>query len=144
MPKRVLLCDDEIHILRAAEFKIKKAGYDVRVAADGQEAWELIEAERPDVLVTDFQMPRLDGLGLTQRVREDPRTRHLPILMLTAKGFEISAEELAEKWNVIGVIAKPFSPRELLQTVDRILGETDAAAADRPPEAKRPPAPACG
>jgi two-component system alkaline phosphatase synthesis response regulator PhoP len=128
MPKRVLLCDDEIHILRAAEFKIKKAGYDVRIAGDGQEAWELIQAELPDVLVTDFQMPRLDGFGLTQRVRENPRTRHLPILMLTAKGFEISHEELAEKWNVIDVIAKPFSPRELLERVTRILEEQEAPA----------------
>ena len=126
MPKRVLLCDDEIHILRAAEFKIKKAGYDVRIASDGQEAWELIEAETPDVLVTDCQMPRLDGFGLVQRVRENPRTRHLPILMLTAKGFEISHEDLAEKWNVIDVIAKPFSPRELLERVNRILEEQEA------------------
>ena len=128
MPKRVLLCDDEIHILRAAEFKIKKAGYDVRIAGDGQEAWELIEAELPDVLVTDFQMPRLDGFGLTQRVRENARTQHLPILMLTAKGFEISHDELAEKWNVIDVIAKPFSPRELLERVTRILEGQEAPA----------------
>lgn len=121
MPKRVLLCDDEIHILRAAEFKLKRAGYDVQIANDGQAAWELIEQQIPDILITDCQMPRLDGFGLTQRVRENPATRDLPVLMLTAKGFELRPEELAEKWNVIGVIAKPFSPRELLQTVDKIL-----------------------
>ena len=126
MSKRVLLCDDEIHILRAAEFKIKRAGYDVRIASDGQEAWELIEQELPDILVTDCQMPRLDGFGLTQRVRENPQTRHIPILMLTAKGFEISHEDLAEKWNVIDVIAKPFSPRELLERVNKILEEHQA------------------
>ena len=121
MPKRILLCDDEIHILRAAEFKLKRAGFDVQVAGDGQEAWELIEAQPPDILVTDYQMPRMDGLQLTQRVRENPDLEDLPILMLTAKGFEISHEELAQKWNVRGVIAKPFSPRELLQTVQDIL-----------------------
>ena len=121
MPKRILLCDDEIHILRAAEFKLKRAGYDVQTAGDGEEAWELIEAQRPDVLVTDYQMPRLDGFGLTQRVRENSDTRDLPVLMLTAKGFELSREELAEKWNVMAVVAKPFSPRELLQTVEKIL-----------------------
>ena len=126
MPKRILLCDDEIHILRAAEFKLKRAGFDVRVASDGQEAWELIEAQPPDILVTDYQMPRMDGFQLTQRVRENPDLEDLPILMLTAKGFEISHEELAQKWNVRGVIAKPFSPRELLQTVQKILdGERD-------------------
>lgn len=127
MPKRILLCDDEIHILRAAEFKLKRAGYDVQIANDGQAAWELIEQQIPDILITDCQMPRLDGFGLTQRVRENPATRDLPVLMLTAKGFELRPEELAEKWNVIGVIAKPFSPRELLQTVDKVLDAETAA-----------------
>ena len=126
MPKRILLCDDEIHILRAAEFKLKRAGYDVQIASDGEEAWELIKARPPDILVTDCQMPRLDGFGLTRRVRENPNTRDLPVLMLTAKGFELSHDELAEKWNVIGVVAKPFSPRELLETVRRILEEQSA------------------
>jgi len=125
MAKRVLLCDDEIHILRAAEFKLKRAGFEVQVAGDGQEAWELIEVEPPDILVTDYQMPRLDGLQLTQRVRENPDLQDLPILMLTAKGFELSHEELAHTWNVRGVISKPFSPRELLHTVQEILAEQE-------------------
>ncbi len=127
MPKRILLCDDEIHILRAAEFKLKRAGYDVQIASDGQEAWEQIQVQPPDILITDCQMPRLDGFGLTQRVRANPDTQDLPILMLTAKGFELRPEELAEKWNVIEVIAKPFSPRDLLKTVETIL-EGRAAA----------------
>ena len=128
MTKRILLCDDEIHILRAAEFKLKRAGYDVRTAGDGQEAWEAICQQKPDVLVTDYQMPRLDGFELVQRVRENPDTEDLPVLMLTAKGYELSQEELAEKWNVVAVIAKPFSPRELLRKVEGILlGETAPA-----------------
>lgn len=122
MAKRVLLCDDEIHILRAAEFKLKRAGFDVRIAGDGQAAWEAIEAQKPDVLVTDCQMPRLDGFGLVQRVRENPETKDLPILMLTAKGYELSREELADRWNVAAVIPKPFSPRELLRSVEGLLG----------------------
>jgi two-component system alkaline phosphatase synthesis response regulator PhoP len=128
MAKRVLLCDDEIHILRAAEFKLRRAGYDVRIAGDGQEAWEAIRQERPDVLITDCQMPRLDGFGLVQRIREDPDTRDLPVLMLTAKGYELSQDELAAKWNVAGVIAKPFSPRELLRMVEKILLSEPAPA----------------
>ena len=81
MSAKVLLCDDEIHILRAAEFKLSRAGFDVRCATDGQEAWEAIERERPDLLITDFQMPRLNGLDLIQRIRQRPghkerSTRH--------------------------------------------------------------------
>ncbi|NQU24601.1 MAG: response regulator [Candidatus Nealsonbacteria bacterium] len=128
MPKRILLCDDEIHILRAAEFKLKRAGYDVRTANNGEEAWQAVGQQMPDILITDYQMPRLDGFGLVQRLRANPETEHLPVLMLTAKGFELSHEELAERWNVIAVIAKPFSPRELLQSVNEILEVREPAA----------------
>ena len=128
MSKSVLLCDDEIHILRAAEFKIKRAGFDVQIAGDGEEAWKLIQQKKPDLLITDCQMPRLDGFGLVKRVRENPWAADITILMLTAKGFELSQEELAGKWNVKGLISKPFSPRELLTTVKEILGEPVAAA----------------
>jgi len=123
MTKHILLCDDEIHILRAAEFKLKKAGYDVRTAGDGLEAWEAIQQQKPDLLITDCQMPRLDGLGLVRKVRENPATADLPVFMLTAKSFELSQDDLARKWSISAVIAKPFSPRELLQQVDSILQE---------------------
>jgi len=136
MVKHILLCDDEIHILRAAEFKLKRAGYDVQIAGDGQEAWEAIQVRRPDVLITDCQMPRLDGFGLVQKVRENPETKHLPIFMLTAKGFEISHDELTRKWGVRAVIAKPFSPRELLQSVNAIFEESCDDA--QPAEAAAP------
>ncbi len=121
MTKRILLCDDEIHILRAAEFKLKRAGYDVRTAGDGEEGWELIQQELPDLVVTDCQMPRLDGLGLIARAREHEATRELPFFMLTAKGLELSHAELAEKLDVLNVINKPFSPRDLLRSIDEVL-----------------------
>ncbi len=129
MSKRILLCDDEIHILRAAEFKFKRAGYDVEIAGDGQEAWEAIQRQTPDILITDCQMPRMDGFGLVQKVRGNPATAGLPVLMLTAKGFELSQRELTAKWNVLAVIAKPFSPRELLKRVDDVLKEETVEAA---------------
>jgi len=128
MIKKVLLCDDEIPILRAAEFKIKKAGYDVRIASDGQEAWEMIQADCPDILVTDCQMPRLDGLGLVDRMRRHEATRDLPVLMLTAKGFELEGDDLAERLSIRELIAKPFSPRQLLETIERILEEQEQAS----------------
>lgn len=127
MNKKVLLCDDEVHILRTAEIKVQRAGYDVRVASDGQQAWEMIQAEMPDILVTDVQMPRLDGLALVRRIRENVATQELPVLMLTAKGYELSHADLAEQWQVAGVLAKPFSPRELVSLIDRTL--TGVAAA---------------
>jgi two-component system, OmpR family, alkaline phosphatase synthesis response regulator PhoP len=128
MPKTILLCDDEIHILRAAEFKLKKAGYDVCTASDGEEAWETIQRHKPDVLITDCQMPRMNGLDLARKVHENPETADLPIFMLTAKGFELSHDDLAAKWGIVAVIAKPFSPRELLQRVQGVLETVGAGA----------------
>jgi len=126
MTKKVLLCDDEIHILRAAEIKVSRAGYEVRIAHDGQEAWESIQQDPPDVLVTDVQMPRCDGFELSRRIRGNPALKDLPILMLTAKGFELAHQEMMEKWGIVAILAKPFSPRELVRRIDEILGVVHA------------------
>jgi two-component system, OmpR family, alkaline phosphatase synthesis response regulator PhoP len=121
MTKRILLCDDEAHILRAAEFKFKRAGYEVACATDGEEGWEQVLAFHPHIVITDCQMPRLDGLGLSARIREHEETAHLPIIMLTAKGFELSPRQTHEELGIMRVMAKPFSPRELFETVESIL-----------------------
>lgn len=125
---QVLLCDDEIAILRAAEFKLKRAGIDVRTANNGEDAWHEIERSRPDLVVTDLQMPRLDGFGLCRRIRDNPLTRDLPIVMLTAKGYELSPAESTEKYGISKLMVKPFSPRELLRTIEQILGDRQLAA----------------
>jgi DNA-binding response OmpR family regulator len=129
MSYRVLLCDDENHILRAAEFKLSRAGYTVVCANDGQEAWEAIQLRTPDVLITDCQMPRMDGIALCHKIRENQATQDLPILMLTAKGYELSRDKLMQQLGVIEVLAKPFSPRELLHRVDEICGQQRVAQA---------------
>ena len=121
MAKKIVLCDDEVHILRAAEFKLKRAGYEIRCASDGQEGWELIQEELPDIVITDLQMPRMTGLELARKLRENEATRDLPVLMLSAKGFEVEHTEQARQCGIIGVLAKPFSPRELLKIVEQIL-----------------------
>jgi two-component system, OmpR family, alkaline phosphatase synthesis response regulator PhoP len=123
MSKRILLCDDELHILRAAEFKFKRAGYDVICATDGQEGWESICEQRPDIVVTDCQMPRLSGLGLAQRILLTPETAGLPVIMLSAKGFELSREELRSDYGIRELMGKPFSPRELFARVEAVLAE---------------------
>src|SRR5258707_1137573 len=98
MQARILFCDDEVHIVRAAESKLSRAGFDVRCTSDGLEAWEAICHERPDILITDFQMPRLNGLELIARLRDHSVTYDLPVIMLTAKSFEVAPQQLAEKW----------------------------------------------
>lgn len=117
----VLLCDDELHILKAAEFKLTRAGFEVQCASNGQEGWEAILRRKPDLLVTDLQMPYMNGFQLAQKVRENPETSDLPIIMLTGKGYEMSREEVTERFGITRVMNKPFSPRELLQTVEETL-----------------------
>lgn len=129
MARQVLLCDDEFHILKAAEFKFKKADFDVRLASDGQEAWEMIQESKPDIVITDYQMPRMDGIELAERIHNDPSTTHIPMIMLTAKGFELSHDELINKYGICSVNTKPFSPRALVQQVEDILSPQGAAEA---------------
>ena len=123
---RVLLCDDEFHILRAAEIKLRRAGFDVVTASNGAEALELIEQHRPDILVTDYQMPRLDGIGLCERLRENPATATMPITMLTAKGYELSEAELTPTLSIAAIVPKPFSPRQLAETCTALLAGAPA------------------
>ncbi|GIW92493.1 MAG: hypothetical protein KatS3mg110_0534 [Pirellulaceae bacterium] len=129
MSKKVLICDDEPSILRAAEFKFQRAGYEVATASDGEEGWQCILANPPDIVVTDCQMPRADGLELARRIKQHEQTSSIPVLMLTAKGFELPADELREQYGVWEVVCKPFSPRELVERVEAILEQCSVATA---------------
>lgn len=126
MSYRILLCDDEVHIIRAAEFKLSRAGYAVECVFDGEAAWQSIERRRPDLIVTDCQMPRLSGLELVARVRANESTRDIPVFMLTGKGIELEQQNVAERLGLKGIISKPFSPRELLLRVNEVLQATPA------------------
>jgi DNA-binding response OmpR family regulator len=125
-PKRILLCDDEVHILRAAEIPLRHAGFDVVCASDGQAGWEEIQRQTPDILITDWHMPRLDGLGLIAKCREYPFTRQMPILMLSGRIFQPDCVELTEKYGVLAVLSKPFSFREMVRYIKQVLEEGTA------------------
>lgn len=123
--KKVVITDDEAHIRHILSMKLQNAGFTVLVASDGEEALEMCLAERPDLLITDYQMPVLSGLDLCRRLRADERTRDLPALMLTARGFDLTAEEV-EPTGIVALMSKPFSPREVLQKVNEILAARPA------------------
>ncbi|HWA98754.1 MAG TPA: response regulator [Pirellulales bacterium] len=127
MAKRILLCDDDVTITSAARYKLAQAGYDVQCASDGLAGWEAIQACSPDLLITDCQMPRLNGLQLIARIREVPLLAELPIFLLTGKGFELPHDELKQRFNLRAVLDKPFSPRELLKLVNQALAHEPVA-----------------
>jgi DNA-binding response OmpR family regulator len=127
--KKVLVVDDETHILQVVSLKLRNAGFEVTTAADGEEALELMGAERPDLLITDLQMPEMNGVQLCCRMRENPALADVPAMMLTARGYALDPEDMSGT-GLRAVISKPFSPRELLATVQEILGPADAVTAD--------------
>ena len=118
--KRVLVVDDEVHILHVLSLKLRNAGYEVSTAQDGREALALAQTENPDLLITDYQMPHLSGLELCRRLRQMQSTRNIPAIMLTARGFAVEQEALTAA-GVTACLNKPFSPREVLKVVENTL-----------------------
>ncbi len=117
--RTILLADDEPHIVQVLSVVLRQAGYRVFAASDGEEALEVAGEETIDLVISDVQMPNLDGLGLARRLWSEERTRSTPILLLTAR----SGSEWHEFTpNVRGVMTKPFSPRALVAEVQRLLG----------------------
>jgi CheY-like chemotaxis protein len=118
--KTILVADDETHILNVVSMKLKNAGYNVITARDGQEALELAQAERPNLLITDYHMPELSGLELCKRLKQDPATSAIPAIMLTARGYSLEPQD-TDNSGILRMLSKPFSPRQLLTTVNEVL-----------------------
>ena len=126
MSKKILITDDEAYILRVVAMKLEKAGYEVITAMDGQEALDLFVAEQPDMLITDYQMPVMTGAELCRQVRRCRTGSDVPILMLTARGFDMEPHD-ASHAGINALLTKPFSPRELLAKVNELLESSSDA-----------------
>ncbi len=125
--KKVLVVDDEIHIVHVVAIKLRNNGYEVITADNGSDAYELVCSEKPDIVVTDYQMPGMSGLELLEKMRSNEDTKAIPAIMLTARSFAISKEQQAELC-VSGCLSKPFSPRELLGSIEDILHRQEVVA----------------
>ena len=120
MPETVLVVDDDPDIARFVEVNLRSAGYDVAVAADGMEALERAGELRPDLVLLDVMMPRIDGFEVAQRLRKNPQTANASIIMLTAKA--LSADKVTGlQAGADDYIIKPFDPIELLARVKGTL-----------------------
>ena len=120
MAKKILVVDDERHIVRLIQVNLDKAGYNVVVAYDGVEALAQIKKEDPDMVVLDVMMPRMDGFEVLSKLQADPTTQDIPVIMLTAKAQDA---DVFKGWasGVSSYLTKPFNPRELLTFVERIF-----------------------
>ncbi|HEX6828299.1 MAG TPA: response regulator [Burkholderiales bacterium] len=123
MPKKVLIADDEPNIVLSLEFLMQRAGYQVQVATNGEEALRFAAESCPDLLLLDIMLPRMSGFEVCQKVRENPACGAVKIIMLTAKGRDTEmAKGLA--MGADAYVTKPFSTKDLLAQVKQILGDT--------------------
>lgn len=114
----ILLCDDEAHILHVLSLKLQEAGYRVLTAGDGREGLALAREHRPALVVTDYLMPKVDGLALARALRSDRKTQAIDLVLLTARGATL-AQEVLDDIPFSASFSKPFSPREVLQHIQK-------------------------
>jgi CheY-like chemotaxis protein len=129
MTKRILTVDDDDLTTEIVKVHFQRQGYQVDCASDGEEAWELIEQQKPDIIITDYEMPRLNGLGLAARVFQDPATADIPSVMLTGKRNDLLREQGRNQFGIRAVLCKPFNPADLLLNIELIMGAVEYAEA---------------
>lgn len=127
MTRTVLLVDDEPNIILSLEFLIEQAGYEARVARDGDAALKSIEERKPDLVLLDVMLPKRDGFDVCERIRANPAWNDIRIVMLTAKGRD-SERERGLALGADAYITKPFSTREAMEQIKRFLDDEEPEA----------------
>lgn len=119
-PKKILVVDDERHIVRLVQVNLERAGYQVVAAFDGKEALKKVSSEKPDLVVLDVMMPYMDGFQVLKQMKADAATKDIPVIMLTAKAQDA---DVFRGWasGVDMYLTKPFNPLELMTFVKRIF-----------------------
>lgn len=121
MPKNVLVVDDAMTIRNLAKFALTKGGYNILEAEDGVKGLEMVGKNQVDLVITDLNMPNMNGLEMAKSIKGNAATKAIPIFMLTTE----ASQELAMQGKEIGVMAwivKPFVPEKLLAAVQKVIG----------------------
>ena len=126
-PKKVLIVDDEEFVRQLIQIKLKFCGIETVEAGNGVEAVEKAVSERPDLILLDVMMPKMNGFEACQRLKANQETAHIPIIMLTARG-DPSAKERGENAGALEYLTKPFSPQKLAERVLEILKQFETRA----------------
>ncbi len=129
----ILIVDDERDLLSLLDFNLRQAGYETMLAASGAEALAQLRRRVPDLVLLDLMLPDVSGTEVCRSVKAEARTRHVPVMMLTAKGEEVD-KVVGFELGADDYVTKPFSVRELVLRVKAVLRRAGAGASDRPPE----------
>ena len=122
---RILVVDDEIYIVHILDFSLGMEGYEVITALDGEQALEKARADKPDLIVLDIMMPKLDGYETCKILKADPDTKDIPVILLSAKGRNVD-QKIGFEVGADDYITKPFSPRKLVERINAILGQSSS------------------
>ncbi len=118
--RSILAVDDSASMRKMVSFTLTGAGYHVVEAVDGQDAWEKAQTHSIDLVLTDQNMPNLDGLGLTRKLREHPKFKTVPILILTTESSD-QMKQLGRAAGATGWLVKPFDPGRLLEVIQKVI-----------------------
>jgi CheY-like chemotaxis protein len=121
--KKILIADDEPNVRLLVSSMLAK-DYTVLKASDGEEAINIARSQKPDLILMDIMMPKLDGYTACHTIKTDQATKVIPVVMLTAIGHELNVK-LSQEMGASGYITKPFSSRDLLDTIDRFLKSSE-------------------
>ncbi|MEA3459867.1 MAG: response regulator [Chloroflexota bacterium] len=118
--RMIMVVDDDTHIRSALKYRLEKEGYCVLLSGDGLDAVEKVKVERPDLIILDLAMPRLNGFGFLERLRSEAETKAIPVIVLTAYDSEENRTRSFEL-GAVEFVPKPFGLRELIADVGRAL-----------------------
>lgn len=118
--RKVLVVDDEIHIVHVVAVKLRNNGFEVISAGNGEEGFKLAREEKPDIIIADLKMPVMTGLEMVEKLRGCEQTKDIPVIVLTARGFDIE-DDRKRDLRISEYLSKPFSPKKLLKDVEDIL-----------------------
>jgi two-component system chemotaxis response regulator CheY len=121
MAKVIMTADDSASVRQMVSFTLKQSGYDVVEAVDGKDALTKLQSTKVDMLITDLNMPNLDGIGLIKGARQLPSCKFIPIVMLTTESQDSKKAE-GKSAGATGWIVKPFKPEQLIAVVKKVLG----------------------
>jgi len=132
MPLKVLIVDDEPHMLRVTELSLKKGGYTLILGRNGREAIELARRELPALIIMDVLMPEVDGLTALRQLKQEHSLNQIPVIMLTARGHVMTRQEAADSGATL-FLTKPFSPTQLLNEARRLIELSNPSMAPTTP-----------
>jgi len=121
MTKKILVVDDEPDILKIVTFRLEKTGYEVKTASNGREAFDLMQKEKPDLLLLDLRLPVMSGYEVCKQMKSDENLKDVPIILLTASS-SASIEQKTKEFKADDYMIKPFDPEQLLAKVKNMIG----------------------